>query len=253
MTEKARPEDEELIRLRHGDAAAQATLAALAEGQPEVAARLAEWDRQDAAIRTLYAPVAEEPVPERMRTRLREAARRRPPRPAFPFARLAAAVALLALGFAGGWAAARLGPGESALAQAAFRSHATYVVETAHPVEVSASDGAHLVKWLSKRLGQPLTPPDLGAQGFRMIGGRLLPGETGAAAMLMYEDDLGRRLSLYVTRAEGGGDDLRFAEAPGARAFWWIDGDLGCALVGDLPRDQLRSLAITAYHALTET
>jgi len=45
---------------------------------------------------------------------------------------------------------------------------------------------------------------------------------------------------------------MAFAEEPGAQAFWWIDGNLGCALAGDLPRDQLRRLAISAYHGLTE-
>ena len=45
---------------------------------------------------------------------------------------------------------------------------------------------------------------------------------------------------------------LAFAEVPGAQAFWWIDRGLGCALVGDLPRDTLRRLALQAYHDLTE-
>ena len=115
-----------------------------------------------------------------------------------------------------------------------------------------AEDEAHLVKWLSKRLGTPIRPPDLSPDGFRLIGGRLLPGETSPAALLMYEDVLGRRLALYVTRREGGETELAFAEEPGRRAFWWIEEGLGCALVGDLPRDALRRLAISAYHGLTE-
>jgi len=68
----------------------------------------------------------------------------------------------------------------------------------------------------------------------------------------MYEDDLGRRLTLYLTRSDGKASGLAFAEEPGRQAFWWVDGSLGCALVGDLPRDTLRRLAIAAYHDLTE-
>jgi len=242
------PSDDDLTLLRHGTAAQRAELAALAAADPGVAARLAEWDRQDAALRTLYPPVADEPLPERLRAALTEAPRSR----LWPAA--AAAAVLLALGFAGGWFAGRIaGPAGGDLAQAALRSHATYVVETAHPVEVAADEEAHLIRWLSKRLGQELRAPDLAAEGFRLIGGRLLPGDAGPAALLMYEDALGRRLSLYLTRAEGSPEDLRFAEAPGAQAFWWIDGNLGCALVGDLPRDTLRRLAIAAYHGLTDT
>lgn len=251
MSQQPALSDDEVIRLRHGSAAERAALAGRAAGDAALAARLAEWDRQDAALRLLYEPVAAEPVPERLR-----AALRRPPAAPARFAapwRIAAAVALLGLGFAGGWWAGRAGaPAGPTLAQAALGSFATYAVEVAHPVEVPASDEAHLVKWLSRRIGQPIRVPDLAADGFRLIGGRLVPGQAGPAGLLMYEDTLGRRLALYVTRVEGHETDLEFAEAPGAQAFWWVEGPLGCALVGDLPRDTLRHLAIRAYHDLTD-
>ncbi len=240
--------DEEALALRHGEAEAQARLAALAASDAELAARLAEWDRQDAALRTLYAPVADEPLPDRLRAALL------PPARSPWLLRVAAAVAMVGVGFAGGWGAAQLSPrGGEVLAQSALTSFATYAVEVAHPVEVPASDEAHLVKWLSKRIGQPIRVPDLAGEGFRLIGGRLVPGEDSPAGLLMYEDGLGRRLTLYVTRVEGAETDLAFAEAPGAQAFWWIEGSLGCALVGDLPRETLRHLAIRAYQDLTET
>ncbi|MFN3282391.1 MAG: hypothetical protein ACK40I_12100 [Tabrizicola sp.] len=44
-----------------------------------------------------------------------------------------------------------------------------------------------------------------------------------------------------------------FAEERGRQAFWWVEGGLGCALAGDLPRETLRRLAISAHHGLTET
>ena len=63
-------------------------------------------------------------------------------------------------------------------------------------VEVGADQKDHLVGWLSKRVGVTLTAPDLESQGFRLIGGRLLPaGTTGMAAQFMYEDATGRRVS----------------------------------------------------------
>jgi len=244
---------EEALRLRHGSASDQARLQALAVEDAALAARLADWDREDAALRALYAPVVDEPLPARLLAPLAEA-RRRSPRATPPFWRIAAAVALLALGFAAGWGGALLtqAPPAPTLAQAAMTSFATYSVETRHPVEVGAEDEAHLVQWLSKRLGTPFRPPNLSQDGFRLIGGRLLPGRASPAALLMYEDDLGRRLALYLTRSADGESDLAFAEEPGRQAFWWIEGDLGCALVGDLPRDTLRRLAIAAYHDLTE-
>ncbi len=244
---------EEALRLRHGPAADQARLRALAETDAGLAALLADWDRQDAALRALYAPVAEEPVPDRLRTMI-AAARHAPTRPVLPLWRIAASAALLAIGFAAGWGGAHFtqSPAGPTLAEAAMTSFSTYAVETRHPVEVAADDEAHLVQWLSKRLGTPFRPPDLSQGGFRLIGGRLLPGTTSPAALLMYEDDLGRRLALYLTRSDGGESDLAFAEEPGRQAFWWVEGNLGCALAGDLPRETLRRLAIAAYHDLTE-
>ena len=251
MPEGSRIGAEEALRLRHGSPQDQARLATLAAGDAALTEELAEWDRQDAALRALYAPVADEPVSARLTATVAAA---RVVRPSPVLWRIAAALVLVALGFLAGWSGARmLQPAGPALAEVAMASFATYAVEVAHPVEVGAEDEAHLVKWLSRRLGTPIRPPDLSQDGFRLIGGRLLPGETSPAALLMYEDEMGRRLALYVTRREGGETELAFAEEPGRRAFWWIEDGLGCALVGDLPRDTLRHLAISAYHGLTET
>lgn len=245
---------EEALRLRHGSAGERSRLGALAAGDAELAEELAEWDRQDAALRALYAPVAEEPVPERLLEPLRAARHAAPPRQTPVLWRLAAALALVAMGFVAGWGVSRLVPGAApVLAEAAMASYATYAVEVKHPVEVAAQDEAHLVQWLSKRLGAPIQPPDLATEGFSLIGGRLLPGDLTPAALLMYEDALGRRLALYITRSEGAETELAFAEEPGKQAFWWVEGGLGCALAGDLPRETLRRLAVAAYHGLTET
>lgn len=239
-----------LVRLAHGTPAERAELAALAAADPGVAGLLADWDRQDAALAALYGPVADEPVPHRLRALVVPRRGRVWP------GRIAAALALVALGAAGGWGAAALwrpAPAGVDLAQAALRSHATFVVETAHPVEVPAADEAHLVRWLSNRLGHRIVPPDLDAHGFRLIGGRVVPGATGAAAMLMYEDEIGRRVTLYVARSATPGETAFREVTDGTlRGFWWIEDELGCAVVGDLPRDTLRAIAVAAYHDLIE-
>jgi anti-sigma factor RsiW len=244
---------EEALRLRHGPASDQARLQVLAAGDPALAELLEDWNRQDAALRALYGAIAEEPLPDRLTAPLAAARQHAPRSFANPW-RIAAAIALLAFGFAAGWGGARLmqTPESSGLAQAAMAGFATYAGETRHPVEVAATEEQHLTQWLSKRLGTPFRPPDLSADGFRLLGGRLLPGTKAPAALLMYEDDLGRRLALYLTRSDAGESELAFAEETGRQAFWWIEGNLGCALAGDLPRDTLRRLAIAAYHDLTE-
>ena len=122
-----------------------------------------------------------------------------------------------------------------------------------HPVEVGASDEAHLVQWLSKRLGYAIKAPDLSPQGLRLLGGRLLPGADGPAAQLMYEAPDGRRYTLYCARASGRSETaFRFAEAGDTAAFYWIDAQAGYALVGPRDRERLLKLARAIYEALEE-
>ena len=251
MTDAPTPIDDAMLaRLRHGGADEQVRLAGMAHADPALRDRLRDWDRQDAAIRALYGPVGEEPVPARIHAVLTRRSR-------WPVAlgRLAAALALVALGGLAGWTAARWSARpDAALIAEALRTQATFAVDLAHPVEVPAADSAHLVRWLSNRLGYRITPPDLSGQGFHLLGGRIVPDDHGAAAVLMYEDDIGRRVTLFVARAPGRDETgFRSAGDGAARAFWWIEGDLACALVGDLPAEALRDLAIAAYHGLSET
>ncbi len=243
MTDRPDLDDAALIRLRDRGALP----ADLSDGDH---ARVAAWDRQDAALRVLYDPIADEPVPDRLRL-IPDIGERTGHEPWLR--RAAAAAAILLIGAGGGFLVGRTLPADApnALASEALRAHETFAVEVRHPVEVAASDEAHLVAWLSKRLGHDLRPPDFGDAGFRLIGGRVLPEAEGTAAMLMYEDAMGRRLSLYVTRRPGAAETaFRFMDRGAANGFWWIDGGLGCAIVGDVPRDALRALAVSAYDQL---
>lgn len=234
-------DDEALIRARDGGAPR------VAPGS-DAALRLAEWDRQDALLQVLYDPVADEPVPETMQHMVERARGA----PGLRLEQIAAALALVALGAAGGYLAGRAGSTEPVnLADEAIRAHQTFAVEVRHPVEVPASDESHLTAWLSKRLGHAITPPDFARQGFHLIGGRVLPESAGTAAFMMYEDETGRRLSLYVTRDAATRETaFRFVEDGATHGFWWVDGGLGCVIVGDLPRDTLRAIATAAYDQL---
>ncbi len=244
-------DDAALLALRHGNAEDRARLERFAEGDPGLRDRLADWDRQDAALHALYDPVAEEPLPDRLTALLVQ-----PAAPSRRLWRIAAMLAPLAVGVALGWGAARwAGPGAGgpdSLLASAIRAHDTYVVEVVHPVEVPASDEAHMTKWLSKRVGQQLSVPDLTADGFRLVGGRVLPDTRGAAALMMYEDDLGQRLTLYIAPEPRQPETaLRFADTGPTRGVWWVEGNLGCAVVGDLPKDRLKAVATSAYDQLT--
>lgn len=219
------------------------------------AARVAEWQSQRLRLRSLARELDAGDVPAALTQPVLQAAGRVRRRAAWQQA--AAALAVLALGLAGGhWWGRQAGAGAE-LAQLpgfvrdANVAHAVFTPEKRHPVEVAASDEAHLVQWLGRRLGTPLKAPQLGERGFRLLGGRLLPGEGSARAQFMYEDDRGGRLTLYMAAFKPG-------EAPaetsfrsvrdGAReSFYWVEGRFGYALSGELPAAELQALAREVY------
>lgn len=183
-------------------------------------------------------------------------------RPGAPASRWLALAASFLVGIGGGWllhatqapsgpAAATLAPEIRGLDRAAAVAHAAYAPEVRHPVEVGASEQTHLVAWLSKRLGAPLKVPDLGGEGFRLIGGRLLPDDTGVAAQFMFEAVGGQRLTLYVRRdADGADTAFRFSEEHGLLTFYWLDRGFGYALSGELARDTMQAVATSVYRQL---
>jgi anti-sigma factor RsiW len=139
------------------------------------------------------------------------------------------------------------------MARRAAIAHATYSPEVRHPVEVGAADEAHLVAWLSKRLGVQVRAPKLDDVGMSLVGGRLLPGETGPVAQFMYQSPNGRRLTLYVRQEHSTNSEtaFRYAREHDVGVFYWIDRDRGYAIAsGDLNRDELLKVADLVYKQL---
>ncbi len=233
------------------DEAVEAYFAAHAE----VRARWLQYAEQREELRAAFGGPAEEPIPPRLRVaRLMAEQRRGRYR---QFARIAAAVALLIAGGIGGWGAHDLLPtlnssASAVLASAVFddaiAAHRTYSVEIHHPVEVGANEEAHLVQWLSKRLGHQLIIPDLGALGFRLMGGRLLPADSGPAALFMYEDGKGTRLTCYYLVVDVAGEtEFQFREQNGISGFYWVDDGLAYAIAANTDRGLLLKVAEIVY------
>lgn len=155
--------------------------------------------------------------------------------------------------------------------QQAAIAHAVYQPEVRHPVEVTAAQQDHLVQWLSKRLDRALKVPSLGPLGYELVGGRLLPGDTGARAQFMYQNGAGQRVTLYLgglvptTTPAASKSSTSAAKAPQPMAadtgfqfsqegsvagFYWTDGGFGYALSGQMPRAELLELATAVYQQL---
>lgn len=125
-------------------------------------------------------------------------------------------------------------------------AYAVFAPEVRHPVEVGSVDAKGLNTWLSKRLQRPVQAPDLSRLGFLLMGGRLLPAETNKpAAQFMYENRAGQRITMYLRgMAQPTAETaFRFAEQGSVNTFYWVEGDWGYALSGELSRNQLLQIA----------
>ncbi len=222
---------------------------------PDLRERIQAERRHRASLRSQLQDKANEAIPARLRIASIQATRRA--RLARRAGLAAAGLAIFVVGMGAGWLANEqrpdlaMSPPTTSIAQGATAAYRTFAVEVAHPVEVGAAQEAHLLQWLSKRLGRKLEAPDLTPFGYRLIGGRLLPGGSGAAAQLMYEDSTGRRLTLYVRAADGTETAFRFQKDGDAATFAWIDQGFGFAVTAMASREELLPIAEAIYKGLT--
>lgn len=218
------------------------------------------WMRQRAMLRALHGDWLERPVPDALHQaalRLQDARAERG-----RWLTWGGMAAGWVLAFGLGWglhgrdatlAAAAPSP-PLLFAQQAAVAHAVYQPEQRHPVEVTAAQQDHLVQWLSKRLARPLTVPHLQEQGFDLVGGRLLPGGSGARAQFMYQNAAGTRITLYLGAVDDAqAEAFRFYGEGPVSGFYWVERGFGYALSGELPRPALQALATAVYRQLSAT
>ncbi len=241
---------------------------------PEEAARVRLWAADAQVLRAQLDGVLDEPVPQALEQVLwRKAPQTLPPHWSAGWRRWAAAAALFVLGgVAGALLMWRVQPGPGPLAAGAEPAwvhraavaHAVYVPEVRHPVEVKAQE-EHLSRWLTKRLDVPVKLFDLRAQGFELVGGRLLPDAAGPSAQLMYQSIAAPgpasaaaakpvRVTVYLRKPEDATPAaFRFEQQGELGMFYWVEGrsadggPCGYALVGALPRATLLALAEAIY------
>ncbi len=248
--------EEELHAFVDGEVPAdrlEAVTAWLAE-HPEHAELVAAWRTQADSIRARYGAVANEPVPERFKLDQVMRQGRSSGRSWAAMAAAAAVVAFLAGGTTG-WLAhgATTGVPSSfdTITADALEAYKLYVVEVRHPVEVPGNERPHMTQWLTKRLGYQQHIPDLESLGLKLIGGRLLPGATGAAAAFyMYEGASGERFTIYSAPATSPETALRFKEGDRFAAFYWVDDKHAYVVSGPADRDRLRQVTKAAWEQI---
>ena len=262
------------------------------QGDQSAMDTIADWQTQRDRLQALHQDLLQAPMPEALvAAALRAADRKEQQSQWWRWGGIAASVLVA---FVLGWTGRSQwphGPGQTLadnaalltttvsapaqrFAQQAAVAHAVYQPEVRHPVEVTAAQQDHLVQWLSKRLDRPLKVPALGAQGYELVGGRLLPGDTGARAQFMYQNGAGQRVTLYLgaltpaaTAAAPAKNSqvqapvtvqptpttttaFQFTQEGPVPGFYWIDDGFGYALSGQLSRAELLELATAVYPQL---
>jgi anti-sigma factor RsiW len=231
------------------DAARTSHVELYLEQNPDAAARIAAYIGQtrdlraafkNAVVRPDFAPVTEPSrfVPGRV------------------FQAAAAAILLgFIIGGGSGWIVrghmmpAQLG-GIPGLTQEAVANHLVFTEDHGRPVELTADRQADLVRWLSKRLNAPVIVPDLRSAGYQFMGGRLAATDHGPAAMLMYVDANGDRLTVFTRPMPRDNRDLNTIpiSADGVSGFAWICDGRGYSVLQTDARGSLRSVANIVRH-----
>jgi anti-sigma factor RsiW len=180
----------------------------------------------------------------RVRSVLRESSR---PPLRFPLSRkrlglAAAAAALLALV---GWALARTWTapgGDDLLAQQVIAAHVRSLLAE-HRVDVPSSDRHTVKPWFQGRLDFPPEAPDLEAEGFRLVGGRLDYLDNRTVAALVYQ----RRkhlINLFTwPAADPAAQTPRSATRQNQHVVRWAQGGMNYWAVSDLNPEELWQFA----------
>lgn len=276
MNESRPPESLPIEPTLPGASVSEAELHAYADGQLPAARResveaflalhetarqrVDDWQRQKEGLGALLDPVLREPLPLRLPLHAAHWD--------MPWRALAAGIAICVVSAGSAWvargviderpapsiAAAALSAGNESLdgfARRAAIAHAVYSPEVRRPVEVGAEQEQALVTWLTRRIGSPVKAPTLGALGYELIGGRLLPGENGPVAQFMYGATDRPRLTLYIT-ADAPSHDVafRFGRQGKVNVFYWVEGRFGYALSAESSRDELARVSTEVYKQL---
>lgn len=243
-----------------------AVVEALLAASPADAERVRAYQAQKRALQQLFDPVLDEPLPTHLAALSVQPLNPTVNRKNVPifknafWQRMAAGVLLTLLGGAGGWLGHSQYAAQDRLARAvplshqAAVAHVVYSPDVRRPVEVTADQEEALVKWLTKRLGTPVKPPRLGALGYELVGGRLLPGNAGPVAQFMFQDAAGQRMTLYVSTEMNQPQEtgFRFAREGQINVFYWVDGKFGYALSAGIDKGELSRIATAVYDQLDQ-
>ena len=143
---------------------------------------------------------------------------------------------------------------ERAFASRAVETHQTFLTDLTRPVEMTAADEPRLLRWIQHSLSSPLRIPNLQRQGWTLIGGRVVPGQHGPAAFLVYGNG-SDKMGLYIARAlslQGVGPKVVDSEGiDSANVAYWTEGSFSYALTTSRTVEWLDRNVETLHEAIS--
>ncbi|WP_313060605.1 anti-sigma factor family protein [Pseudomonas rhodesiae] len=198
---------------------------------PEVAAQVQAWQQDAHALRAALGGALQQPAnpqldPALIRQRVRHNTRRH-------LATAALLLVAVSLGGWGGWQAREATQPPLQPMADAMQAFRLFAQDGILPADYRAQDSGTMQAWLDRYFQQAQRLPDLSQSGFTPVSGRLLTTDQGAAAMVLYQDAQGRRISFYIRPP---GPDNGFLPrgsrtADGLQAQYWSGGGYNYAVV----------------------
>lgn len=251
MTDRRKPVTElDLLAYADGlldrDPSRKAEVEAYLESHPAESRRIGAYLRQNEAIRRVYRPALDAPVPDRLHAVL--GARLRPPRrTGMRSAAVLAGVAVCA--GLGGWVIGKgertaIGPQTQAFVEQAMLGHAMSPAQPRAGTRIVRNEGEAPLDWLTEQIPVRIKLPDLSAHGYTMTDKRVVASEGQQLVQVVYSDARGRRLSLFLqARWQGESTRLRLVQGDDLNVAYWVDGPFVYGLAGGVARRELASLA----------
>ncbi len=261
MTQKRKYSGEEIQAYLDGEleAAIKAEIDAAIASDKMLARRIEEYRRNDVLLGELdLGRLDKETPPALEKIALRQATASEPEadRPAGENAgnfrsirNIAAAVALLAIGFTSGQLVEFPSPQKpknyaGTWIYRAVGAHKVYSGDAKRPVEIPADRPEDLLNWVSNRMGARVRDVRLDGFGYTYLGGRLATDGLQPAGQLLYSGGDNRKVTIFVRRGSGNKSaSTRMVEIDGIKAVFWSMDDLDYAVIGEVSKSELFSIA----------
>lgn len=138
------------------------------------------------------------------------------------------------------------------LASRTFDAHRVFGSDSEIVVEVADQPRGAVAAWFRRHLAFSVRVPDLSRLGWTLRGGRVVAGDLGPAALIVYENAAGDRISLVEAEVTNPApSDTAFTMVDGPMLVW-LDGPVGFGVASSREGSWLSDNARSLYRAVYE-